>query len=119
MGSDPNTYPQSPPERKIDPVIALTLGEMVARHWSIRAVCENCQSIMWCDPRHLVASVGADTFFWGRRGRCRMMTGLNRCSGKVSFQAKPVRAEAWYSLDEPMMKARHLWKVRNAKAPTS
>lgn len=114
MGSDPNVYVAPPPEREPSPRLALTIGEMVGRRWQIRAVCERCATYLWIDPATVIALSGPHTFFWGRRGACRVMYGINRCSGRTRFEAKPMMADAWRSLDENLTTARHLFQLRKA-----
>jgi hypothetical protein len=115
VGRDPNVYEPPPEERRPEPRLALSIGQMAARRWAVRAVCDRCGVILWCDLRVLAATVGPDSFFWGRRGRCRAMSGLSRCVGQVRFEARPVLSEAWWSLDEGLMTARHLWKIRRTR----
>lgn len=117
MGQDLTYYPPPPPEREPSPKLALTIGEMIDRKWMIRARCLRCDVAMWCDPADLARKIGADAFFWGRSGRCRVYGPLDRCRGQVRFEAKTMMGEIWHPLhSDVMMRARHLWKVREAKA---
>lgn len=116
MGADPNVYSALPPEREPSPRLALTIGEMVARKWQVRAVCDRCAIYVWVDPKPLVAMIGPHAFFWGRRGSCKVMMGLNRCSGRTRFEAKTIKGEAWRSLDDNLATARHLFQLRNKGA---
>lgn len=114
MGSDPNTYAAPPPERQPSPRLALTVSEMTARRWSIRAVCDRCCVYMWVEPKTVIAMVGPDAFFWGRRGTCKVMHGLDRCCGRTRFEARTMLGQAWYSLDDNLTTARHLFQLRKA-----
>lgn len=112
MGADPNVYAALPPEREPAPRLALTIGEMVGRQWQIRAVCDRCSTYMWLDPRATIALSGPHAFFWGRRGKCKIMYGPTRCCGRTRFEAKTIRGEAWKSLDDNLTTARHLFQLR-------
>lgn len=116
MGLDTNTYTPPHPETRPSPGLALTLGEMHDRGWALRAVCTRCQTYLWVDYPPLLATIGPDTFFWGRRGQCRVMVGISRCHGRTRYEVRPARAGAWASLDDNLTTARHLLKVRQAKA---
>ncbi len=112
MGADPNVYSAPPPEREPSPRLALTIGDMVARKWELRAVCDRCATYMWIDPAPLIAVLGPHAFFWGRRGSCRVMMGPRRCCGRTRFEVKTVKGEAWCSLDDNLTTARHLFQLR-------
>lgn len=71
MGADPNVYSALPPERKPSPRLALTIGEMVARKWEVRAVCDRCAIYMWVDPKPLVTMIGPHAFSGGVEGPTR------------------------------------------------
>ena len=112
MGSDPNSYAELPSEREPTPKIALTIGEMVGRKWEVRAVCDRCCTYLWMDAKTIIAMSGTDAFFWGRQGTCKVMYGPRRCTGKTRFEAKTPRSDCWYSLNEHVQTARHLFKIR-------
>lgn len=112
MGDDSNAYSALPPEREPAPRLALTLGEMAGRGWSIRAVCDRCSTYMWVDASTILATSGPNVFFWGRRGACKVMYGISRCTGRTRFEAKTQKGGAWYPLDENLKTARHLFQLR-------
>lgn len=118
MGHDPTRYDPVPQETMADPRLALTLGELISRRWDIRAACVSCGVIVWCDAQAMASALGPDCFIWGRQGRCRVYVGLERCRGRVSFQARPPRAQHWTPLGgDQLARARHLWRVRQVKGP--
>lgn len=105
-----------PPERWPDPKVALTIGDMNRRGWSIRATCDRCGTVLWCDTSQMVTMMGTEAFMWGRRGKCRVMIGPGRCHGRTSFEAKTPRSEGWYSLNGDLVnRAKHLLIVRTGK----
>ena len=112
MRDDPNVYAALPPEREPSPRLALTIGEMIGRRWEVRSVCLRCATYMWVDPTPLIALTGPHALFWGRRGTCKVMYSLSRCCGRTRFVAKTIKGETWYSLDDNLTTARHLFQLR-------
>lgn len=82
------------------PVAALTVGEIRAAGWHVRALCATCRIGLWIDLDQLGRAVGDDAVLWGKTGRCRVWRwgDHERCPGRVTFQARSIGGGAWVAL---------------------
>lgn len=82
------------------PAAALTVGEIRAAGWQVRAVCATCRIGLWIDLDQLGRAVGDDAVLWGKTGRCRVWRwgDHERCPGRVTFQARSIGGGTWVTL---------------------
>jgi len=68
----------------------LTLGQIKARGWSMRAVCGRCDTRLEVDVAVLIRLMGSDADLWGRHPRCRAYPWdlPDRCKGRVTFELR-------------------------------
>lgn len=82
------------------PAAALTIGEMNAQGWTLRAVCRRCRTALLVDTAAMARLLGPDALFWGRHPRCRVWSwgDRERCEGRVTFEARSVPGGSWRAL---------------------
>lgn len=68
------------------PMIALTLGEMRAAGWTVRAVCQKCRVSLRVSLDQMIREMGPSEIIWGRRPPCR----VDGCEGRVVFSVQAV-----------------------------
>lgn len=76
---------------------ALTLAEMKAAGWTVRAVCLRCGVRLRVDLDRLVRQLGGNEILWGRRSPCK----VEGCDGQVVFSARAVRGGSWVAMGKP------------------
>lgn len=96
MGTKKPDVVRMPPS----PVAALTVGEIRAVGWQVRAICASCRIALWIDLDQLGRLAGDDAILWGRSGRCRVWRwgDQERCTGRVTFQARSIGGGTWVAL---------------------
>lgn len=81
------------------PELALTLSEIAARGWKMRACCGACGLIVRVSVDSLVRCYGPFTVWWGRRPPCpRMHDGDFACEGRMTYQAQGGPRASWVAL---------------------
>ncbi|WP_029415010.1 hypothetical protein [Brevundimonas bacteroides] len=82
------------------PARAVTLAEMRAAGWMLRATCSRCRVQLHVDLAPMIALLGPDYVLWGRHPRCRVWAWGDdeRCWGRILFEARSVRGGSWRAL---------------------
>lgn len=96
MGArNPDTV-RSPPS----PGQAVTLSEIRARSWTVRATCVRCKVSLHVDLAPMLALQGPDFILWGKSPRCRVWAygDDERCPGRVMFEVRSVRGGSWRAM---------------------
>ena len=96
MGTKKPDVVRSPPM----PAQALTLSEIRASGWTVRATCTTCKVSLHVDLGQMIALLGADFVLWGRHPRCKVWTWGDdeRCSGSVLFEVRSIRGGSWVAM---------------------
>lgn len=96
MGArNPDTIRQPPM-----PAMAVTLAEIRAAGWTVRATCTRCRVSLHVDLGQMLALSGPDLVLWGKHPRCRVWAygDDERCPGKIVFEARAVRGGSWRAM---------------------
>jgi hypothetical protein len=81
------------------PQAALTLSEMAARRWRLRASCGKCGLVVRVSVDALVRCHGAYAEWWGRHPPCpRVHDGGFPCEGRLTYKAQGAHRAAWVPL---------------------
>jgi hypothetical protein len=91
------------------PAAALTLSEMAARRWKIRAGCSKCGLVVRVSLDALIRCHGAYAEWWGRHPPCpRVHDGGFPCEGRLTYKAQGGKRATWVPLvvRDPMELAR-------------
>ena len=82
------------------PSQAVTLAEMRASGWTVRATCTRCKIGLHTDLGQMIGLLGPDFVLWGRHPRCKVWTwGDNeRCAGTILFEVRSIRGGSWVAM---------------------
>lgn len=96
MGTKRPDVVRSPPM----PAQGVTLAEIRANGWTVRATCRTCRISLHTDLGQMIALLGEDFVLWGRHPKCKVWTwGDNeRCSGTVLFEVRSIRGGSWVAM---------------------
>lgn len=107
-----------PPE----PYMGLTLGDIRARGWAMRAVCGRCGTRLEVDVGVLIRLLGPQADLWGRHPRCRAFPWdlEYRCTGRVTFEVRstPHGSPRRMVEDGMVRMVREMLAERRKRAPT-
>lgn len=95
----PNPDRVNPPAM---PLVAMTLGEMHAKGWTLRSQCRRCGVVLRVHLDVMVRILGPGAIGWGRSPPCPVIAD-NRfpCEGRLTYMARTGRAGSWTSLARP------------------
>lgn len=83
----------------MSPVAALTLADMAARRWKIRAGCPKCGLLVRVSLDALIRCHGAYAELWGRHPPCpRVHDGGFPCEGRLTYLAQGAHRARWAPL---------------------
>lgn len=113
-----------------DVLRGLTVGEMGARGWLVRARCQRCATVLTVRLDHVARLIGPQTILWGAEAPCRawIHDGHRRCNGRVRFEAAAVDGGSWVELKGGQMvedarefrrRAREAYLAREAEKRTA
>lgn len=82
------------------PMTAITLAEIRAAGWKVRATCRRCGIGLHVDLGHMAALLGHGFILWGRHPRCRVWTygDDERCGGLILFEARAIQGGTWRAM---------------------
>lgn len=102
------------------PAVALTVCEIRAVGWQFRALCATFRIALWVDLDPLGRLAGSDAILWGRSGRCRVWRwgDQERCTGRVTFQARSIGGGTWVAL-AMTGEVRDVARLRDPPDPTA
>ena len=82
------------------PAMAVTLAEIRAAGWTVRATCSRCRVSLHVELAQMLALAGPDLVLWGKHPRCRVWAygDDERCTGRITFEARAVRGGSWRAM---------------------
>lgn len=80
------------------PETCLTVGEMWAAGWQLKACCRKCGLSLRVNVSALVKAYGPEAVWWGRSQECPR---FDSCPGKLTYSARSISGGTWKSLEQP------------------
>lgn len=79
---------------------AVTLAEIRAEGWTVRATCTRCRVGLHVDLASMLALLGPDFILWGKSPRCRVWAygDDERCPGRVLFEVRAIKGGSWRAM---------------------
>jgi len=79
---------------------AITVAEIRAIGWTVRATCGRCRISLHTDLNHMVAIAGPDMVLWGKHPRCKVWAygDDERCTGRILFEVRSIKGGSWRAM---------------------